>query len=149
METLGIVVLLALYAIGLVVSLLLVVVVLGGGVGVPAVIPFLIGVTDRTIPWIARLTLISAPFTFALTIALLVRAFGRTGWRAWVGVPPPMEIKIAFLPALALGVAGAVILAYGTRAKSDPVARAGAWAVAAAVGSAVVAAVMIGINEGP
>lgn len=33
--------------------------------------------------------------------------------------------------------------------RSDPTARADAWGVAAAIGSAVVAGVIIGINEAP
>lgn len=61
-------------AIAFVSVLLLVVVALGGAVGVPAVILFVIGVTDRTIPWVARLILIAAPLNFVLTIALVLRA---------------------------------------------------------------------------
>jgi len=133
--------------ISLIVVLALVVLALGAAVGVPAVIPFTLGMLDRSIPRIARLTLIAAPFSFALTIVLLVRALGHSSWHAWVGVPPPMEIRIVFLPALVLGVAGVAILACATLRRSDPAARAGAWTVAAAIGNAVVAAVLIGIAD--
>jgi hypothetical protein len=134
----------ALSALSLIVLLMLVILALGAAVGVPAAIPLTIGILDRSIPRIARLTLIAAPVSFALTIVLLVRALRDSHWHAWVGVPPPIEIKIVFLPALLLGIAGVAILAYGTRRKSDSTARAGAWVVAAAIGDAVVAALYIG-----
>ncbi len=134
----------AIWAIAFLGLLALVILALSAAIGVPAVIPLVVGIVGADIPRVARAALISAPVSFALTIWLLSRALREPHWHAWVGVSPPTEIKIVFIPALVLGIAGTAILVHGTRRRSEPTARAGAWVVAAAIGDAVVAAIWIG-----